>query len=225
MDIAYVSGGVSAETLNAATTPAVATTGANLVVIFVTVNTVTAPIITDSSMNTWTARSSYTLNSTITIFTFECLNPTTSASHTFTATAAGQYVNMAAHCWSGVKTSNAFYQQKGSITGMPGLLTTLVDKSLIITAITEGNLTTGAAIDSGFTIISNYRGYTYYGSAVAYKIQTTAGDSDPSWTKTGGYFYCSTQLSYDPPSGTDQPFMLRSGGVLGMPSGTGRRSW
>jgi hypothetical protein len=167
-----------------ATTDAIDTTGANLIVIGLSWYS-DAPSVSDSKGNTWTALSTYG-SSPYLVRLFYCLNPSVGGSHTFSTTANIYVLNVAA--FSGV---TAFDAESGAGNGnattiQPGSITPAVASGLFITALCFAELGTTASINSTFTILngtSDAGGNNLLGS-MAYKISSSA--ENPTWTKTGG---------------------------------------
>lgn len=173
------------------TTSAINTTGATLIVVQISEYSVGASIaLTDSQGNTWTALTVKNQGNSRSQLHY-CVSPSTSASHTFTYGTALRYPSICVQAFSGVSTSSPFDVQNtngasAATTVTTGSVTPSQNDEVLITGLcfeTTGTI----SINSSFTI-SNQVNYAFgnnFGSAMAYKIQTTAGAENPTWSKTG----------------------------------------
>jgi hypothetical protein len=161
-----------------ATTPAIDTTGATLIIIAAADDV--APSVHDSAGNTWTPLTLWDQGTTMLLRLFYCVNPTTSTSHTFTA--VGDLSGLAVEAWAGnaavfdVENGNT---ATGASTIQTGALTPSHDGALIIAAAGHGPFS--ATIDSGFTKEDEWAG----GSRVvtmAYLLQGSAVPVNPTFT-------------------------------------------
>lgn len=171
------------------TSSAINTTGATLLVAVAssTANDTETP--TDSSGNTWTALTQLT-SSSYRIRIYYVCGPTTGATHTFTAHGAGSNPKIQVSAWSGTPTSGCYDSQESgfnniSLTIQPGAVTPSATGHLIITGLTVGTGATTATIDSGFTVMDTATG-TFPSASHAYKIESTTGAINPTWTIAGG---------------------------------------
>lgn len=153
-----------------ATTPAINTIGASILIVSLMGGTAFAAP-TDSAGNTWVALTGYQFGGSARIF--YCLNPTTSAAHTFTSTAAFPVIGAIA-----AKNVTAFNEESGLVAGSTNSvsvsLALVKPKCLVVTAI-GGNIPgTFDGIDNDFIILKNdYEGGVNYGGAMAYNIVDT----------------------------------------------------
>lgn len=138
--------------------------------------------ITDSKSNTWTDLSEYTAANGNKVKISYVVNPTVGSGHTFTAT--GNLPGLCAMAFSGVKTSSPFDQANGAVTVggtlQPGSVTPSENGELLITGVSNDTSAT-AAINSSFTGLVQVDTI-----AMAYKVQTTAGAENPTWSNLGG---------------------------------------
>lgn len=193
MTIALVSSTAKQGARNGVTTSAIDTTGANLIVVGIAWYSVTSPSVTDSAGNgAPTALTTSNIASDVGAKLYYWLNPTTSASHTFTLGPANVYGGLIVAAFSGVKTSSAFDQQAGatsaSATGLsPGSVTPSEDNELVIFIAGKGGNTTTVDSTTVGSMIGNYAGITAvtYALGMGYEIQTTAAASNPSLSGTG----------------------------------------
>lgn len=173
------------------TSGSIDTTGANLLVLCVASYDAEAnPVISDSKSNTWTPRTGYENNDggpLVKIHYAE--NPASvGAGHTFTVTGALRFASVGVLAFSGAVTSSVYDGENGNAPGsvatiQPGSVTPSQDNDLLVcmvgsdTSITE-------TINSSFIkeLDVNLVGGAHYGLAVAYKIQTSAGAENPTWT-------------------------------------------
>src|SRR5262245_51634543 len=102
------------------TTAAINTTGAKLITIVIADTAGTAP--TDSLGNTWTMGPSAThAGSSMTLRLWYCINPTTGASHTFTAPGASPAIGVQA--WNAASTPALDQQSAGNSAKQAGSIT------------------------------------------------------------------------------------------------------
>jgi hypothetical protein len=174
---------------NAATSAAIDTTGATLLVAVVGWDLGTTPTIADSKSNSWTActiRSS----SIGSVCIFYSTPTTVGASHTVTATASGLEPGIAVAAFSGAAASSVFDQENGaandaSATLATGSVTPGQANELLIAGIATVGSNTPSSIDTGFTFDgkSSDAGFTHTG--IAHLIETTATAKNPTWTQGG----------------------------------------
>ena len=171
------------------TSAAVDTTGANLIVI--TIGSGTDITITDSEGNTYTtavARTGSTFGGRARIA--YVYNPTTSASHTWTASGSGEAVAICVRWYSGAASSpldQTNSSQGSGGTRQPGSITPSEDNCLVVTGVGVFTVST-ATIDSGYTVQGTLVGSSSFswGMSLADIIQTTATATNPTWTVTDG---------------------------------------
>jgi hypothetical protein len=115
----------------AATTAAINTTGASLIVVAVGFDTADTASLTDSQSNTWTALTAQANGGKVQLL--YVANPTTSASHTFTSGAQsfGKAIIVAA--FSGT-TASPFDAQNGAASNNPGTVTNTGAGQLLVGA-------------------------------------------------------------------------------------------
>jgi hypothetical protein len=163
-----------------ATSP-IDTTGANFILLSVSY-AVSGATVNDSKSNTWTSLT----NNGSSLRLFYCFNPTVGTNHTFTGNAS--YVLISAVAFSGVKTSPFDVESIASTASGPtlsaGSITPSQNKSLIIAAVTVNGDGTSTSINNGFTIVQSeqYVSGVNVGSGIAYKVITTGGAINPTWT-------------------------------------------
>ncbi len=191
--IALISHTYATNSGSSATTPAINTTGATLLIAVVANYQTAPPAPTDSQGNTWHGLTSYQdggNNRFITIF--YCYNPTTSPTQTFTAN--GSYPTILASAWSGTMTTSAVFDTQNG-TGTDATVTSL--NSGPITPARTGELIVsgflaiythnpaGQAIDSGFTILDPQTGAGNGEFAdMAYLIDSANNSVNPKWSWT-----------------------------------------
>ena len=175
---------------DAGTSSPVDTTGSNLIVLAAGYyDAVTAvATVSDSEGNTWTPLTLRTGAFSTACRLWYCLNPTTSATHTFTVTGNHIESGISAIGFSGV---GLYDQESGSgnsvrtTTIQPGALTATAPNALYVTtAALEAN--GYQAIDSGFTISSQVKrsAGNYQFTGIAYFIQTTPAALNPTWSQS-----------------------------------------
>lgn len=177
----YVSGS------SGGTTSSMDTTGASLLVASIAYTGNGSGNISDSKGNTWTALTKYvpTSNDRSEIL-FYAANPTVGTGHTFTTTNTVSTLIVSA--FNGVKTSSPFDVENGGVsfsatTQSTGNVTPSEDNELLVTGSQNGSVGT-QSVSAGFTTIRNIllSAGTYYGCAMAYKVQTTATTEGATWS-------------------------------------------
>lgn len=178
---------------NGSTTPAIDTTGADLLVAAVGAYNlgVTWPSsFTDSAGNTWIQEAA-AQNGNISGFIYSCVAPTTSTTHTFTISHTGSYASASILAMSGVDTvtprpqSPVSNNAASATTIQPGSLTPGAAGNLMVTAIAHGHYSGGTmSLNSGYTVQEhqNYVGGTAVGSAIGYEEAPSTSALNPTWT-------------------------------------------
>lgn len=194
MSYALVASVSAAPGINGGTTGSIDTTGADLLIVVIAEfdgGTHTAP--SDSKGNTWlelTTQADRGAQSTV----FYAVNPTVGSGHTFTYAEASTYPAISAMAFSGANTSSPFDVENGATAAsgtsiQPGSVTPNEDDELLVSGVcADSGNDTGMGIDSSFLLeLSDpYGGGNNMGGYAAYKIQTTAGAENPTWSWTGG---------------------------------------
>lgn len=180
MAIAFVTG-TSAAGLNGATTGAIDTTGASLLVVMVVAGA--AVTVSDNNGNTWATLASQTITGQ-TGRLYYAWNPIVGAGHTFTVTGTASAASFEVGVFSGVQTSADPFdvQQSATATGVTqagvgsGTLTPSQNNSLVIGGQSFSAAISAYAAQAGFATVAqvNFSGGSNYGSALEYLIQTTA---------------------------------------------------
>lgn len=177
---------------NTATTSAINTTGATLLVVCSSdyQHASNTDTITDSKGNTWVPIAN-SVNGNHSCCIWYCATPTVGTSHTFSGT--GGYCSIFVSAWAGSATSGVLgFHSEGNATGttvQPGSLTPTNNGSLIITVLSDNNSTT-ATISSGLTILDQNISTSFEGKADAYLIQSTAAAINPTWTTGSDTLAC-----------------------------------
>lgn len=173
----------------AVTTPAIDTTGANLIVLAVSSYAATSePTISDSKSNTWSQLTIRSAGDTR-FRLFYCAGPTVGSGHTFTVSpsAGNPYQSFCVGAFSGAAASTPFDQQNGATaTGTSlatGSVTPSEDNELVIAGLNFAAVNT-ISVNGGFTISDqiNYSASVRFGSAMAYLIQTSLAAANPSFS-------------------------------------------
>lgn len=187
---------------NAATTPSLNTTGATLLVVFVSATATSGTVaITDSNSNSWTALTTQTFTGAQKSGFIYATNPTVGAGHTFTATLSGGVPSMQVLAFTGVLAASPFDVQNGAVGGtssstlQPGSITPSVDGELVLVGMASGATFSGLGnvqIDYQISsIYTNGQGVmtvagTNYGTFVAWAVQHTAAATNPTFTLNNG---------------------------------------
>jgi hypothetical protein len=191
MSIAYVA---SVSAAGTATSSAINTTGATLLVASVSGYSGDALAISDSYSNTWTKLTTTTYSGQSEESLFYVANPTVGAGHTFQIANSGTYSYHALSviAFSGVTATSPYDSTagQGSGTGSAfpvavGSITPTNNGSVVIVGMGfEGGIS-GVSVDGGFTVPTQTPGSSSYSSAIAYLIQTTAAAAGPNITGSG----------------------------------------
>lgn len=177
---------------SSATTAAINTTGANFLVVACNWDhsTTATAAVTDSKSNTWTALTTYgpTNASFLAIELFYAANATVGSGHTFTCTSSGSQPTLAVAAFSNVNTTpfdveNGF-DSASTATLQPGSVTPAGNNELFVTGAADAG-GDPSSIDSSFTITDHIANSgNNFGIGMAYKVQTTGGAENPTWTAT-----------------------------------------
>jgi hypothetical protein len=151
-----------------------------------------APTISDSAGNTYACLTERNITSGATRLCYK-QNATVSATHTFSATGTGSYASIAVQAWSGGRTLNTVDVQNGSNTAgatslATGTITPSEANTLVVTVVNNWTDTgTSRTIGDSYTI-TNQVGYSlsqHFPIALAWKVQTTAVATNPTWSWSG----------------------------------------
>lgn len=183
-----------AGTQTGATTDAIDTSGANLLVVVVGeyagAGSSNDAVVSDSKGNTWNALTRRADGNTASRIWWSSPSSVGSG-HTFTVAGTAIFGGLAVQAWSG-SVASPFDQQAGNTntsaaTINAGEVTPTEDDELVVTGICHENNSGGAvSIDDGFTISGAiaYSGGVTMGNAFAYLVQTTAALANPEWNIT-----------------------------------------
>ncbi len=199
---------------NGGTSPAIDTTGADLIIFSFGSRYLFAPTPSDSQSNTW-SRATHIGDPGITVQNVidYCFNPTTSASHTFTIDGGGGGGAASCGCieaWSGSASLEAAEDTAGYNAGttvQPGSMTAAGSGRLYVTSLSS-NYSGTPTIDSGFTIQESvpYLAGNNYGNALAHIVQGAASALNPTWTDTGTPGFLLATMAIFAPATTASPF-------------------
>lgn len=184
-----------------ATTAAVDTTASGGAKLFVVglqnvSNFIGSPCVTDSASNTWSLGTLFTGSSSRYARMAYCVAPTTSATHTFSFTAANSafYPVICVAAFTNIPSSSTFDAESAgaetltaAVTVQPGSLTPANANNLLVTFV-GGDPYATISINSGFTIPAaatfekGSHGGGTQGGALAYLIQTATTAQNPTWT-------------------------------------------
>ncbi len=202
MSIAVVTNGLKSSAGAATvTTNAADTTGANLLVVgfeylvaAIPPGSIT-PTLTDNKGNSYRTLTIKTNAGGVSTVLAFVNNAVVGSGHTFTLTNLYPFFGSIKYlALSGASIHLPFDKQNGAIDAasaisgglQTGSVSPSVDNEIIITALVATDTAGGEtfAIDSGFTISDqiDYSAGNNYGSALAYKIQTTKAAVNPKWT-------------------------------------------
>lgn len=191
MAIAYVTGVTANLGVNGGTTSSVDSTGGNLIVVAVaSYDLSSAPTVSDSKGNTYSALTAQSSAGSHRIQLFYAANATVGSGHTFTVTGSTSYSSISVNVFSGAKTTSPFDQQNGASGGSTSLATGSVtpteDNEVVVAGIALDSAPSSLTINSSFSTpaVAYFAGGSAYGVGSAYKIQTTAAAVNPTWSWT-----------------------------------------
>lgn len=173
------------------TTGAIDTTGANLIILTVSISPSSAFTISDNKTNTWTALTASS-SSTVKCQLYYAENATVGSGHTFTCdSGSGAFPQIAVAAFSGAATSSVFDQQNGATAASApistGSVTPSADNELLITGLSWAGGGVVMAINSSFTITGQApESGAAWGCALAYLLQGAAAATNPSWSASSG---------------------------------------
>lgn len=189
------------------TTSGVDTTGADLLVAVVSYYGQTGtgdPAFSDSKSNSWTALTARELgfnNAAVKIF--YCKPTSVGSGHTFTAAATNSYPTVSVSAFSGAKATSPFDQESGTATNsastsyQAGSITPSEDGCLLVAGVTTDG--TSHTINSSFNATATDKlSSNRMGGGIAYKVQTTAGAENPTWSWTGSTMRAAALASFKP---------------------------
>lgn len=178
-------------TSSPATSSAIDTTGAGLIVVGVTVGGAPATnSITDNKANQWTALTAASGTGRNGLRMFYAKRPLVGAGHTFTDS-AGSNGSMIVSAFSGILVDPFDGQGTGSSgagsTSLDaGLVSPIHDYELIVTCFTIDDPAGNTIACAGFTVIDTFDvvvGSTY-GLSMAYQVQGVKTPVNPHWTRS-----------------------------------------
>jgi len=192
MAFSLVSSVAAAPGSTGGTTGAINTNGANLLIVVISdFGGASQSTLSDSESNTWNELTLLNFNSNARCTIYYAYNPNVGASHTFTYDVQTNFPTIMALAFSDADTAAPFDVENGAgVTGtslQPGSVTPSENDELLICGLTTANEEGSTpSIDSSFIeelgIIFgtgvNLGGFT------GYKIQTTAGAENPTWSWT-----------------------------------------
>jgi len=220
MAITYVAGTTATPGASGGTTAAIDTTGATLLVVSVSYYGVgTAPTVTDSKGNTWTALTMH--GGTIPRHQlFYALTPTVGTGHTFTASGSGFYPAIIAQAYAGVGT---FQTDTGAVTAgaaslASGSVTPSANGALVVAGMSGQSGTSVTLAPAGFAVThSPFAAGTSMQGALAWLVQATAAAINPTWTFAGSQEAGATTAVFLPPVGVTVPDVV---GLTAAAAGT-----
>jgi hypothetical protein len=180
-------GATSLETGSPGTTPAIDTTGANLIVLVLRRYVGIATGVSDSKSNTWLPLTAQQGGNGI-LQIYYCAPCIVGTLHTFTSVGFNINTNLEVEAWSGAASSSPFDVQNGTSAGTcavsSGSITASTPNSLIISAAQADGGGCGTwSVTAGFTI-SN-QGPAAYCGGMAHLVQVGMPAVNPSWNFVG----------------------------------------
>jgi hypothetical protein len=185
----------SADGANATTTDAMSTLGASLLVVTASwygADTELPAALSDSAANTWICLAGAGQGPTqLNLCYVNSATPTTSAVHTVTFAATGTYAAVSFLAASGTAVVPLDLQNSGNDTNVTALavnggITPTVSNALVVTGASVLPTSGAIAGPATYTLIGGATvtpvGAVTMGGGGAYRIQTTAVATDPSWS-------------------------------------------
>ena len=202
MAITLVSYGDGTGTTASATSSAIDTTGANLLIAVVSgFNAeIDESVFSDNKSNTF-----FVISHTIGTSSgkvFGCFNPTVGTGHTVSYSKSSSYPQVGLYAFSGVDAPNFVFSRNDSATAASSVTVGSVEatknNSLFFLSVTSGNPYTLSSVTGGFTTLTNVGGIaaSYMGLHTAYKIQSAAGAENPTATMSGSMHLAATMSTF-----------------------------
>jgi hypothetical protein len=176
-------------TTTGATTPAVDTTGATLLVCSLAYDASTGgtPAISDSKSNTWVALTLRQHSTQSAQRFYYATNPTVGTGHTVTVSSGATVTKPAivVSAFSGMDTTAPFDVESGATSGTvsgslaTGSITPSLANAVVVSALACGNAAPGTISPTGPVRLAP-------STAVSYQQQTTATATNPTWNWSGG---------------------------------------
>jgi hypothetical protein len=203
-------------TSGSVTSTAINTTGANMIVLGVVFDGGGNPTITDSMGNSWTGLANHDSGSS---FNFPqnntlwyCLNPSTSATHTFSVNGANRAPALFVQAFSNIIGYTGSFAGDGTGTGTvvhTGVVALQsVNNSLAVTVLGVDRVV-GFSIDLGFTVVDtlDFLSGNHYGGAMANLITANTGTINPTWTTSISASKGTTIVVFSTVAVSTQPIM------------------
>jgi len=189
--------------INGATSSAINSTGAGLLIVSVTNGSSADPLPTptDTYNNTWLGP--VVSRGETTVAVWWAVNPVVGTGHSVSYSDTGSYSSIGFAAFSGSPIASPLDKEATNVGGVgflhPGEITPSQNGELLISAMSHG-FGTSASIDSGFTIIGQQPlvGGQNYGGVLAYLAQDTASYLLPkfSWAEGVNGFGAAAVLSF-----------------------------
>ena len=174
---------------NGGDTSAINTTGADTIFLVVGSATSGAPSVSDSKSNTWDLIHAENSGFDHLCRLYRAKNATVGSGHTFTATLSGGNVGIGVLAFSGGHLTAPDDQHEGAASVFsdnvqPGSITPSEDDTLVMMAVAiVGDGRNVASITESYSVSVNLAETgTNFGIGVAYRLQTTATATNPTWT-------------------------------------------
>jgi hypothetical protein len=213
---------VLAMTTNGGTTPAIDTTGCNLIVVAVGIDYNGSGVLSDSKGNTWTHLALNYGATTMGVQLHYVVAPTVGSGHTFSLNASGHTGSLCVAAFRGADASPFRSQvatDVGSISNSSTPITSpagVISTDLVVSAVTWSYVLITSVSASGLTASNAaYAGQWGHGIAMAY---TTSGFTSASWDALAGFAAYGTYLgpictaAFKVPVGTSTKHRVITGG-------------
>ncbi|MEE8607919.1 MAG: hypothetical protein V3S55_09950 [Nitrospiraceae bacterium] len=195
---------------DSADTPSLDTTGADLIIVGVTGFSLAFNTITDNKSNTWVELTNVNGGGNMDSVLFYSLPDTVGTGHVITYAETGSFPVIGALSFSGGKSTQSPDESTGTHTGatsaQAGIVTPVADGSVIAQLLVNGSSRTGMAIDNSY-IHEHERNFVSSQNvsfAMAYLIQGTAADTNPTWTWSGSEQGSQAAATFEPAVGAEE---------------------
>ena len=215
--IALVNHKAAFATTTTTTTAAVDMTGATLLVVGAAGDTSGATFtFSDSSSNTWTKGTLLNDSSEPAALQLAyAVNPTVTASQTFTVQASAGSVVVMALGFSGTLTTASVFDAQNThttlhatTTGTPGSVTPAQSGEVFVTFTTNQDAPSAISIGSSFNITDSSTSSSFNVGSAAYLVNSGSSAQNPTWTYTGNANtndILAVQAAFKPSGGAPAP--------------------
>lgn len=183
-----VTGSIASTDANSVASASFTSSGDLIIVNSASYEPLGAVTVTDNKGNTYTPLTGVSVSGVAYNLMHFCLNPVVGSGHVITlnctngAAPSGQF-----EVWDSAAESSVLDGEDGASASssavQPGPITPSVANCLVVTGLTFDVPVASIGIDSGFTKHDeeDHVAFQHFGTAMAYKVQTSATAEDPTW--------------------------------------------